>query len=409
MNFLHPLAALLVVALLTSQSAIDLFSSLIFVVVVFVLAKRRDFAPARTGLGVLFGLWFVVLIAGYASQGAPPPVWQKGLGTFRWLLEFLALVALWRLAPPTERAWRFACGAFMAAGAYSLLVYALGFNPLFEGPETRAANLADLWRSGGFYGEAMAWAHTLGPVFALSAGAGFILRARKNQLWRWFAGAAVLTGVAVLFTMTRGVWIAAAVALPAMAFLLDWKKGLAAVGAVLLAAAVVLALVPSVRERALFTLNFQRTHDSERLVLWKANLHIFSDSPWVGWGYGENQRRLREAYDQVGVPDGQFTGHAHNQYLHMLAGTGALGLACYLAFWFFLLTTTVRWFHRAGAQGDALARAVALGVFGALVLFLVGGLTEANFSIAKNRMTILVIASLAVAARPWQRQRAANS
>lgn len=406
MKTLWTLAALLIVALLTSQSAIDLFSSLILIAVVIHLFRQKSFAAARTGpFEILFPLWFLILAVGYIVNAEASPLWQKGLGTFRWLIEFIALIALWRILKPTNKAWKFACGAFIVAGVYSLFVYALGFNPLFETVADRKANLAYLWRSGGFYGEAMAWSHTIGPIFALCMGATAVLARSRHPLWKWFATAATIMGFAVLFTMTRGVWVAAAIAIPAMAFLLDWKRGLLATAAVLFAAALVVGTIPNVRDRVLFTLNFQQTHDSERLVLWKTNWHIFTQSPWVGWGYGENQRRLPEAYAQLGIPEGQFTGHAHNQYIHMLSGTGALGFLCYLAFWVILIHATLRWYRQASREQNELDRAIALGVFGALVLFLVGGLTEANFSIAKNRMTILAIAALPLAAQSLPRKK----
>lgn len=397
---LQILAALFIIAVLVSQSAMDLFSSLILLTMAFWLAIRRDGEPLRTGWNWLFLAWFVVLALGYAVNLAANPPWFHGLGTFRWFLEFLALVALWRTLRPGRASWKFACGVFILCGAYSVAVYALGFNPLFEGPEKREANLAYLWRSGGFYGEAMAWAHTMGPIFALCAGAGYKLWTRRDPLWWWFAIAAGFTGLAVLFTMTRGVWAAAALTIPVMAYLVDRRRGFVALALVIVGSATILTISPSIRDRVLFTLNFQQTHDSERLVLWRTNYHIFKDSPLVGWGYGENQRRLREAYDSLGVPENQFTGHAHNQIMHMLAGTGALGLACYLVFWWLIWRTTRLWWKASGENADPLPEALAFGILGAILLFHLGSMTEANFAIAKNRMAILTIASVAVAFGP---------
>ncbi len=93
-----------------------------------------------------------------------------------------------------------------------------------------------------------------------------------------------------------------------------------------------------------------------RLFLWKYALFLFWKSPLVGIGFG----RFNDTYLEFsGVPqlanlavDGEryfgstirweqdqlmtSTGNAHNSYLHMLAETGFLGLALFMALWLML-------------------------------------------------------------------------
>ena len=147
-------------------------------------------------------------------------------------------------------------------------------------------------------------------------------------------------------------------------------------------------------DRILFMFDYSNNYDSERVWLWKANFKIFMDHPLLGIGYGQYKFRLREYYDILGAPISQFESHAHNQYLHFLAGTGALGLLCFLIFVGFNLYSgwqLIRLTKNTNLQ------TFAYGLFAAQISFLIGGLTESNFERAKVRWTYLVFTALVLA------------
>jgi O-antigen ligase len=76
---------------------------------------------------------------------------------------------------------------------------------------------------------------------------------------------------------------------------------------------------------------------SERKMIWAGHFQIFKENPIFGAGYGQNTKALPRVYLEMGAPPDTLVSHAHNQYLHLAAGTGILGLLSYLLIWFFFL------------------------------------------------------------------------
>ncbi len=96
----------------------------------------------------------------------------------------------------------------------------------------------------------------------------------------------------------------------------------------------------------------------ERLAHWQAALNMASEHPLFGVGAGHYEI----AYPAHSVPSWpRALGHAHNDYLNILAETGSVGLAGYLVAWGVL----IRWTVRARHQANAVMRGLALGLLGA--------------------------------------------
>jgi len=95
----------------------------------------------------------------------------------------------------------------------------------------------------------------------------------------------------------------------------------------------------------------------ERLAHWQAALGMADAHPWIGVGLG-NYEAAYPAYRLPSWP--RALGHAHNDYLNLLAETGVIGLAGYVAGWAALVWYT--W--RARVQRDPLLAGLALGLLG---------------------------------------------
>ena len=197
----------------------------------------------------------------------------------------------------------------------------------------------------------------------------------------------VATGLALLFSWSRGAWLGFAAGGTALA--LFWPKKrwqgivLVAAAAVLFGVALQVGVVPlTVRERLSgFSqeLGNRRLHGDtvagvdindanyavlERLAHWQAAVAMARDNPWLGVGFGNYE----PAYDDYALLNWPYPlGHAHNIYLNILAEAGILGLAAYLLFWAAVFWQTVRvlrwleWPQRGLALG-LLAAWVALSV-----------------------------------------------
>ncbi|HML21261.1 MAG TPA: O-antigen ligase family protein [Aggregatilinea sp.] len=95
----------------------------------------------------------------------------------------------------------------------------------------------------------------------------------------------------------------------------------------------------------------------ERLAHWQAALNMAQAHPWLGVGLGSYEA----AYNDYRVPSWpRPLGHAHNDYLNLLAETGIVGLTTYLFGWVLIVFWTIRALH----QNDPVLRGLVLGLLG---------------------------------------------
>lgn len=95
----------------------------------------------------------------------------------------------------------------------------------------------------------------------------------------------------------------------------------------------------------------------ERLAHWQAALNMADASPLVGVGAGN----FEAVYSSYGVPSWPLAlGHAHNDYLNILAETGVIGLIAYSTAW----VTLVYWTIRAHQQKDPVLHGLVIGLLG---------------------------------------------
>jgi O-antigen ligase len=241
----------------------------------------------------------------------------------------------------------------------------------------------------------MPFAHTYAPAFIFIA--GFVLVDFKvKSSWKWLAViTTIATALIASLSMTRGVWLGMLAGIALISFLRNRRYGVLFPLAVGVVFSLILALSPATRERTFSTNSAVNQSDNQRKALWLGNIEIIKDYPLFGTGYSQNKNYLPPYYEKLGFPKDQFVSHAHNQYLHLWAGTGTLGLLCYLIFLFTTIRLTALAYFRL-TPDKLVPRSLALGSLGAQVCFIVGSLTESNFSIAKNRYIFLLISAVGV-------------
>ena len=330
------------IALLCSQSLMDLGSSLMVltVLVIGVQKKKRgeSFKIPTIGLERIFPIWVVIILVGLLANLQPETPWLRSFLEFRWILEFYFYITAFIILEPREENFKKLLPILFFASFYAVLSYFLKFHPFLESPDNREI-YRNVFRTGGFFANPMPFAHTYGPLALLMMGPILYMNKKnilENKFWIFCA---LLSLLAVILSFTRGVWLGMALGLVSMGFFINWKKGLMVLCAGAVSAGLLMLAIPSILQRVLFSLNPSASYDSERLIIWKANWLIFIEHPIFGIGYSENSNRLREYFDRMGVPEKFLESHAHNQYLHLLAGTGILGLTCFLIviFWLFRL------------------------------------------------------------------------
>ena len=385
---------LFVTATLISQSLMDLFS-FVFVVLVLIGLKQGQYSVQRPLMGQLLkaiGAFFIIVCVGLilGSSTVETPSFKKLLDFKWWIIAGLIGVFLSQFRFNQRHLQQIFWVLFFSSG-FAILIFSLGYNPLEPGSVMDRFPDGTV-RTGGFHGQPIVFAQLYGIWTAFLGGMlvcklSVLRESHQSHRGPWVYWLAFAAGVlAILLSFTRGVWIALPLALFFALFLK--RKSWAAAGlAVAGIAGFVLSLFwPAFEARVLQAL---QGGDSERIWIWKANWEMFLDHPWLGVGYSHNVQLLPQYYLKLGAPEGLLESHAHNQFLHILAGTGILGLISYLFIWIVLFQMAFgawRIFRDHTFKGP-----LVLGVLSALMEFQLGGLFESNFEHSKIRSTLAVV------------------
>lgn len=402
-NFASKLIFLFVLSLQTSMSAMDFFASILFIYTVVAVYKRRSNLRLLFNFLIPAPVWgsvvtlFLVCCIGFAFFSAPGAPVAAVLFEFKWFLFLLALTVFFYFFYDfyiLRKAFLF---TLILVCLYTLTAYVFEFD-LFGDIDQLGT---DTLRAGGFFSNPMTFAHSF-QFFVLMSLASILVKffsifsKNQNRLRdKKFVLHALLFGVSVVtvfLTMTRGVWLGVLAAIGLGLILHFRKKAWKSILVLITICILTFIMSPSLQDRFIQTLHPSHSYDSERLVLWKTNWSIFLESPWFGIGYGENKRLLRHYYDKYGVPEMQFEGHAHNQYLHFLAGTGIFGLAAYLVLYVYFIFLGASLYLNKKVKTPE--RIIALGSFMGLVCFLIGGVVESNFQHAKLKYMLVMIWAL---------------
>ncbi|WP_425058568.1 O-antigen ligase family protein [Sporomusa carbonis] len=191
---------------------------------------------------------------------------------------------------------------------------------------------------------------------------------------RKYIVAALLIGcAAVLFNGTRGAWITLAIIMPTAVFMYhnETKKMMVYVLIAIMAVGILVYNVPELNARMVTLTDKSFQSNSERILMWNSAWKMFYDYPLTGVGLGTYAHRYQTEYISPKALERNL-GHAHNNFLQMLAETGIVGFLsfCFM-FGSFLYYTFKDWrqFHYTAA----------LMFFSATCGIILQGLTEFTF------------------------------
>jgi O-antigen ligase len=380
----------------------DFFSGVMFLTAIYWTLRYRgnSWHWPRIGLLGFFIVWMAIITLGLTLNPVQGSFWDQFF-EFRWMLEFYVFalfISVYSKDPRTLKVFSF---LMALSSGMAVAFYFMGYNPLTENISVQATNLADAtFRAGGLFDHAMPLAHSYGPLVLVFVGLLLVSRHEPKKCSVLTYLGVALMAITVLLTFTRGIWIGTACGLVLMGFFLNRRWGLYILSGLLIVSVMALTVSTKIRNRVMETVTMTNQGDQERMTIWKSNWEMTKDHPLVGIGYSQNKARLREYYDRLGVAPGYFEGHAHNEYMHLLSGTGFLGLLCYLIFLIYAFRAAFLAYKN---SADRESKGLALGLMGAMTCFYVGSLTEANFSIGKNRHMILFLMAWAVVL--WLRSR----
>jgi O-antigen ligase len=256
------------------------------------------------------------------------------------------------------------------------------------------------WLQGtGFLSGPMAYAGQMQLFSILSL--AFLLTGAHKQLFgqpRWHLWAAITAGnfLGVIFASERSAWLGFLVGTLVVTALVSWRTTAKVAGLGLAALLAVWNVIPVFKTRLLPLLD--PMHDVStraRLVVWQKAVEVFREHPILGVGPLNFPHVVIPEALVPGQP--QYLGHAHNNYLHILATTGLVGLSVFM--WLLCATLNLSWkqYHSASPEQSAeplsvsapvmtVQRAIGLGMLGALVSLAVAGIFEYNFGTGQVRL-----------------------
>lgn len=389
------------VSTLISQSAMDLFST-IFALLVLIYTfsfKEINFNLAKDFKFEIktIVIWIGVVLAGFILNISNSPPWLIKIQEFKWLIIMFMIAGYLLKYGLTLKQFNILFISLFVVSLHPVLVYLFKYDPIYK----IDYGVDGFIRMGGLLNNPMTYAHLYTLFFMIAAGVIICIWNKLSKSQR-YKSAVLLTliGASVILTFTRGVWISLSAAIITIAFLKNKKLGFAITFILVAVFSSLYFSSENFKGRIEHAANYNQNYDNQRLVLWTTNFEIFKDHPLFGIGYGENARRLREYYDRLNLPKDQFEGHAHNQFIHFLAGTGVFGLLVYLIFSFYFLFHALQnylYFSQPGQNNSdsiVFKQGLSLGAIGALIHFHIGGLTEANFEHTKMRYSLAFILAL---------------
>jgi tetratricopeptide (TPR) repeat protein len=225
---------------------------------------------------------------------------------------------------------------------------------------------------------------------ALMRGAGPLLRGLSFYALALFFPVLILSG-------SRSGWVGTLLGLPVVLLLIAGKRSLRAlvltvIGFPLVAGAAIVALwvsYPEFQERLDSAIKIEGTA-AWRLEAWKDTGEMIKDRPVLGHGPG-SYRWLYSPYQSW--QGDRWLRYAHNEYLHLWAEYGAVGLGLMAIFMLTLLASGLWLYSRAELQRDI---GLLAGFLGALVATLGHGISDFNFHVYSLMHLLVLMGGLAV-------------
>ncbi len=378
-------------ALIAAESdivfALDIGQALLFVYLFFWLGyriiQRRPVANVKSDTVLAGVLMLIILFASGLWTGSSLSAWLR-----EWLKWVIIAIFVWHLSLSASAHWRWLIFALLLSAAANAIVGLYIF--LGGSGAEHLLILGRFFRAFGTFGQPnpfgglMGMALPLGLMGAYSQLSMLYVHYRQRHAlpksfilsFALFSIVSLLIFCALIASWSRGAWLGLMSAGAVMIFAIPrrWTLSIAFVlGLTLLVASLWLSgiLPQSIVNRLtatagdFFTITDIRGVDVsplnyavvERLAHWQAAINMAEDKPILGVGLG-NYEVLYDHYRLINWREP--LGHAHNYYLNILAETGILGFAAYLAFW--LMIWRLTWQIR--NHPDIFARSIAIGLLG---------------------------------------------
>lgn len=230
-----------------------------------------------------------------------------------------------------------------------------------------SVNMAGLeeTRSGGFLsGSVMAFAMVMTMLFPIAL--VFLYDTTvPSRLRRAAAILLVALGFGMWGNQSRGSWLFSLINGFILTLIYGLKKKRYLLAAVLVSLCIggLFTANPEYESRFLSVTNTTtNSSNRDRVYAWHSTIRMIEDKPLTGFGPGQWQVNYRKTYKVV--EESRDLGHAHNNFLHIAAESGLIGVAGFTAFWLFFLAYVGRlWVKERSPYDLAALFAVAAYIF----------------------------------------------
>jgi len=399
--------SLYTISTLTTMAGMEIFGWTSATLVLVLLVFFRKTLPLKRPLLTILDYWllplcFVIILGAFFAESADADKIAI-IGRARFVILFLLLRIGLEVVPKRyfKTVLTVMLGLVALIGIYAIFQRFTGID-LIRGPGRVAVQPYPggiTYRAQGPFNHPVRFAHT----FVMSLCFPFAVVLMGDRFSKRVFGLALFAlavgSVGLIWSYTRGAWFSLAASFFVMALYYRMRalKTLAIVAAIGLAAVVFSSGV--ILHRAESVTDMKYESNALRLNIWKANIQMFKDHPLMGVGYGINEDLNREYFDKMGIKQ-EFTGHAHNNYLQFLSGTGLPGFLLFIGFSLSGLWIAHKGFRAHRADRDAWVPMILLAALGAQIAMQVGGLTETNFKNAEtNHHFMLIVAVMLMLTR----------
>ena len=123
--------------------------------------------------------------------------------------------------------------------------------------------------------------------------------------------------------------------------------------------------------------------DNERVSQWQAAAKAFEERPILGYGFLNFEQNSLQIKKRYSLPEPNYPGHAHNNFMEILATTGIVGFICFIAWIGF-------WLKEMYLRDDIIAKVS----FVFIIVFLASGMTQSTISLGVNLFFIMAVYAL---------------
>ncbi len=238
-------------------------------------------------------------------------------------------------------------------------------------------------------------------VLSMLALALFLKKGQKGAFSKWFLAApffemmVLMNVLGVIFASERSAWLGVIAASLIISLIVSWRSTMALIAVFIVAGGIAWFSIPVFQQRLgpLISEPHRDIGVRVRLQIWDRAFKEFQKAPVTGLGFRK--------FPILDIPEAIVPGssthidHAHSNYLHILATTGLIGMACYLLLHGAILFTA--WRRYCANIDDA---AIALGIIGAVVSLMVAGFFEYNFKTGPVRLTLWFVLAALLRSQP---------